>query len=90
MGGRSNGQGDVKAGGVSAATTTVTLKIGVTEDGVYKLTYDDITDAGLDLKGIDPRTIKISNLGTETPIYVGGEEDGKFDKGDYILFMGRQ
>lgn len=81
--------GDIKAGGVSTdGTTTVTLKIGVTEDGVYKLTYDDITDAGLALKGIDPRTIKISNLGTETPIYVGGEEDGKFDKSDYILFYG--
>ena len=81
--------GDIKAGGVSAdGTTTVTLKIGVAEDGVYKLTYDDITDAGLDLNGIDPRTIKISNLGTETPIYVGGDEDGKFDKSDYILFYG--
>src|SRR3972149_3565837 len=80
---------DIKAGGVSAdGTTTVTLKIGVTEDGVYKLTYDDITDAGLALNGIDPRTIKISNRGTETPIYVGGEEDGKFDKSDYILFYG--
>ncbi len=80
---------DIKAGGVSAdGTATVTLKIGVAEDGVYKLTYDDITDAGLDLNGIDPRTIKISNLGTETPIYVGSEEDGKFDKSDSILFYG--
>lgn len=81
--------GDINAGGVGAdGTTTVTLKIGVTEDGVYKLTYDDITDAGLDLKDVDPRTIKISNRGTETPIYVDGEEDGKFNKSDYILFYG--
>lgn len=45
MGGEKQRSGNIKAGGVSAdGTTTVTLKIGVTEDGVYKLTYDDITD----------------------------------------------
>ena len=65
-----------------------TLKIGVQEDGIYKLTYADITNGGFSLSNVDPRTIRISNRGTEIPIYVFGEEDGVFDTTDYILFFG--
>jgi hypothetical protein len=60
----------------------------VTEDGLYELTYDDLTDAGLDLDEVDPRTIKLSNRGAEIPICVEGEDDGKFDAGDTLLFYG--
>lgn len=72
------------AGIASAAT----VKIGVTEDGLYELTYNDLVGAGLDLNGVDPRTIKISNLGTEVPIYVHGESDGMFNTDDTVLFYG--
>ncbi|MBI2471529.1 MAG: hypothetical protein HYV59_09850 [Planctomycetes bacterium] len=64
------------------------LKISVTENGIYKITYDDLTSAGLDLSGIDPSTISMSNRGTDTPIHVYGEADGKFDTSDYVLFYG--
>jgi hypothetical protein len=70
------------------SSSTDTLKIGVTEDGLYQLTRSDLTGAGFDLSGIDPRTIKISNRGTEIPIYVEGESDGAFDSTDTILFYG--
>lgn len=72
---------------VSTADSTPTLKIGVTEDGLYELTYGDLTGAGLDLSGVDPRTIKLSNQGSEIPIYVRGEGDGVFTT-DSILFYG--
>ncbi|MFO0793489.1 MAG: C25 family cysteine peptidase [Candidatus Brocadiaceae bacterium] len=65
-----------------------TLKIGVQEDGIYKLTYTDITNGGFSLTNVDPSTIRITNHGTEIPIYVFGEEDGVFDTTDYILFFG--
>lgn len=71
-----------------SGTATATLKIGVTEDGIYKLTYNDITDAGLKLSDVDPRKIKVKNRGTEIPVYMQGEDDGVFDKTDYILFYG--
>ncbi|ETX00596.1 MAG: hypothetical protein ETSY2_38755 [Candidatus Entotheonella gemina] len=64
------------------------LKIGVTEDGLYELTYHDLTDAGFDLSHIDPRTIKISHRGAEIPIEVSGEDDGRFDPADSVLFYG--
>jgi hypothetical protein len=78
------------AGGtvVTASSLTPTLKIGVTEAGLYELTYGDLTSAGLDLSGVDPRTIKISHRGTEVPIHVPGEGDGAFDPTDRVLFYG--
>jgi len=74
---------------VSATSSpTPTLKIGVTEDGLHELTSADLTGAGLDLSGVDPRTIKVSNQGAEVAILVTGEEDGVFDSGDTVLFYG--
>jgi len=73
---------------VAAGSPTTSLKIGVTEDGLYELTYGDLTGAGLDLSGVDPRTIKISHRGTEVPVFVQGEGDGVFDATDYVLFYG--
>lgn len=73
---------------VTTSSLTPTLKIGVTEDGLYELTYSDLIGAGLDLNGLDPRTLKISCRGVETPIYVPGEDDGVFDPTDIILFYG--
>ena len=67
---------------------TPALKIGLTEDGLYVLTADDLIGAGFDLTGVDPRTITLSNRGVEVPISVYGEEDGVFDPMDYILFYG--
>lgn len=65
------------------------LKIGVEEDGLYRLDYAQLQDAGLDLAGIDPRTIKITRRNREIPIYVHGEEDGAFDAEDYVEFYGQ-
>ncbi len=75
------------------------------EEGIYKITRDMLSDMGIDADNVDPRTIKIYNNGgyilpwkvsaprpfglTENAILVKGEEDGRFDAGDYILFYGR-
>jgi len=64
------------------------LKIGVTADGLYRLTYGDLTGAGFGLSGVDPRTLTLRNRGVEIPIYVVGEDDGRFDPGDVLLFYG--
>ena len=79
-------------------------KIGLPETGIYKLTYSDLNTLGLDLSSLDPRNLRIYHNGggvlpelnaearhddlVEIPIYVYGEEDGRFDQGDYILFYG--
>ena len=79
-------------------------KIGLPETGIYKLTYSDLNSLGLDLSSLDPRNLRIYHNGggvlpelnaearhddlVEIPIYVYGEEDGRFDQSDYILFYG--
>ncbi len=80
-------------------------KFPVSEEGIYKITRSKLAEYGIDPASVDPRTIKIYNNGgymlprkqsadvptdlVENAIFVKGEEDGKFDEGDYILFYGR-
>lgn len=80
-------------------------KIEVRETGMYKIDKGFLQNAGINVDGIDPRTIKIyGNGGREIPfnnsipfptdlvenrIMVAGEDDGVFNDGDYIVFYGR-
>lgn len=78
-------------------------KIAIKESGIYKLSADFIrTQLGINLTGVDPRTIKIYGNGggmlptyteaervddlAENSILVVGEADGTFDANDFILF----
>jgi len=53
------------------------------------LTYQDLITATIPVTTTDPRTFKMYNFGQEIAIQVLGEEDGKFDPGDAIVFYGR-
>ena len=64
------------------------VKIGVAQDGVYRFDYDDLSQLGVSLNGVNPRTLKLFNKGELIPIYVYGENDGRFDPGDFIEFAG--
>lgn len=75
------------------------------EEGMYKITREMLSSYGIDPNTVDPKTIKVYNNGgkvlpenaltarpidlVENAIWVIGEEDGKFDDSDYILFYGR-
>lgn len=79
-----------------------TLKIGVTQPGVYRLDAGFLRKAGLDPARLDPRTLRLFGNGggmlpqanaaprpvdlTENAVFVAGENDGRFDDGDYLLF----
>ncbi|MGB9721212.1 MAG: C25 family cysteine peptidase [bacterium] len=85
-------------------STGVWFKIEVAEEGLYKITYDELKRAGIDPKQFDPRSLKIYNTAfellpksvlqefpdslIEIPIYVDGEDDYVFNKQDYIVFYG--
>jgi len=74
------------------------------KEGIYKIYRNQLTQLGIDPNMVDPRTIKIFNNGVdildesmsssynvgleEIAIKIVGEEDGKFDESDYILFYG--
>ncbi|MDJ1471488.1 putative type IX secretion system sortase PorU2 [Xanthocytophaga flava] len=64
-------------------------KIPVTQQGIYRLTYQDLTQAGLPLTTIDPRRIQIFHRGVEQSIFVSGESDAFFDEADYVEFYGK-
>lgn len=79
-------------------------KLGVTQTGVYKITYQDLKSWGIDPDEIDPRTLSLHGSGggmlpelnssntfddlPQVAIRVVGEEDGTFDPTDFILFFG--
>ncbi len=64
------------------------LKIGVARDGIYRISKSDLVNYGVAVDQIDPKTFKLFLRGKEQPIYVYGENDGRFDAGDYVEFFG--
>ncbi|MFO7446925.1 MAG: C25 family cysteine peptidase, partial [Ignavibacteriaceae bacterium] len=64
------------------------LKLGVAQDAIYRLNYNDLVSAGVPVNSIDPRTFSLINTGNEIPVYVSGEEDGQFNESDFIEFAG--
>jgi len=64
------------------------LKLSVIDDGIYRITSTDFTNAGISTSTIDPRTVKVYNKGVQIPIFFQGESDLKFDASDYFDFYG--
>ncbi len=65
------------------------FKIFVDDTGLYQLTYDDLSAAGLPVDELDPRTFQLFEAGREIAVQVTGEVDGSFDAGDSLLFFGQ-
>jgi hypothetical protein len=79
-------------------------KMSVNATGIYRITSDNLKSMGIDVSSLNPRNIRIYGNGggmlpeanatpriddlREIAIQVVGEEDGKFDPADYILFYG--
>ncbi|MBN4049699.1 type IX secretion system sortase PorU [Bacteroidales bacterium AH-315-N07] len=86
----------------SVLSTGNWYKIGILNNGVYKLTYSYLSNLGVNISAIDPKNLRIYGNGggmlpqsnsefryddlVENAIYVSGEEDSKFNQSDYILF----
>ncbi|GAL87621.1 hypothetical protein MYP_4851 [Sporocytophaga myxococcoides] len=79
-------------------------KLSISNSGIFKIDYNFLSNLGLNPSSINPKQIKIFGNGggmlpqknnapryddlVENAIYVSGEDDGKFDQGDFILFYG--
>ncbi|TAH42039.1 MAG: type IX secretion system sortase PorU [Bacteroidetes bacterium] len=79
-------------------------KLGVVQNGVHKISYQQLKDMGVDVDNIDPRSIRLYGNGggqlpyannvpraddlLENAIQVSGENDGVFNSTDFILFYG--
>jgi len=65
-------------------------KIPTKTDGVYRLSYTTLSASGINVGNIDPRNIRVYHRGQEVAVYVHGQEDGRFDSGDYVEFVGER
>jgi len=63
-------------------------KIYVSQEGLYKITYQDLVQAGVSPLSIEPRYLRLRNKGHDVPMFVFGETDGRLDPQDYIEFYG--
>jgi len=79
-------------------------KIATTQNGIHRIDYNGLKNMGINPDLIDPRKIKFYGNGAgmlptpnsafryddlnEVSIQVKGEEDGKFNSNDFILFFG--
>ncbi|HPE34422.1 MAG TPA: type IX secretion system sortase PorU [Bacteroidales bacterium] len=77
----------------------------ITKNGVYKLTYEELTGAGMNLTGINSGQLRIYGNGgemlperngdfryddlQENAIHVEDGGDGTFDPGDFLIFYGQ-
>lgn len=66
------------------------LEIVVDKDGIYRLGYQELQAAGLDLSRLNPKNLSLYCQGEEIAIHIEGEGDEHFDPGDYIIFYGQQ
>ncbi|MCM8780514.1 MAG: C25 family cysteine peptidase, partial [Candidatus Omnitrophica bacterium] len=66
------------------------LKIELDHEGLYRITSQDLINAGWNISELNPRSLAIFNQGREIPIYVSGEDDNIFDTGDFIEFYGQK
>jgi hypothetical protein len=67
-------------------------RIIIDEDGLYRVGFFELLDGGLpqEFFSADPRTYRIFNKGRELPILVRGENDGRFNRDDFIEFFGER
>jgi hypothetical protein len=77
-------------------------KVAVANTGVHKLTYQELSELGINVGAVNPKNLRIYGNGggmlpenvnsfryddlQENAIFVSGEDDGIFDATDYILF----
>ena len=63
------------------------LKITTNKEGIYRVTGKDLQDSGTVLEKINPRTLRLYNLGREVPIWVSNSNRKTFENGDAITFF---
>ena len=69
------------------------VKIQVVEDGVYRVTGEELSPAlppNTTLDDIAPGTLRLLENGSEIPMHVTGASDGTFDADDALRFVGQR
>lgn len=72
-------------------STAPWVKVTANADGLYRITYANLQDAGVApavLNSLNPRTFRLLDAGQEQHIHVVGEGDNVFHPADSIVFYG--
>jgi hypothetical protein len=74
-----------------AASTPITLpspcwRIGITADGLYRLSYETMDGAGVPVTGTDPADFHLLWRGQEVALQAVGDGDATFEPGESFLF----
>jgi hypothetical protein len=89
----------------SVLATGEWYKIAVFNDGIFKLTYNILSDLGIDINNVNSSDFKLYGSGgkalpalnsiyrpddlIQNAVYVEDGLDGSFDRNDYVLFYGQ-
>ena len=67
-------------------------RISITEDGLYRLTYETLAAAGLPVATLDPVNLQLSNQGREAALFVANTDgdEHRFSPGEYLAFYGQK
>jgi len=68
----------------------VIFKIIVEETGLYKVTYDELAEAGFPVSGVNSQNLALFNKGKETPLFINGVENGSLGQNAYLEFWGEK
>jgi len=63
-------------------------KIAVVSKGIHRVTFTDLSKAGVPVGDINPKYLQLFKNGEEQYIYVSGESDQVFNGNDYFEFYG--
>ena len=65
------------------------FKFPIVEEGIYRIDFNTLQNAGFPISSIDPRNIQIFTKENEIPIFIKGSSDGVFNSSDYIEFYAK-
>ncbi len=65
------------------------IKVFVDVDGLFRIDPVWLQEREIDPANLDPRTLQLFYRGEEQAVHVFGQEDGRFDPGDFLIFHGR-
>ncbi len=84
------GKSSAAAPSLSAGLPKERLVIKTTGARIEVLDYATLLKSGAPLSKIDPRKMHLYQNGAEVPLYIEGENDGRWNPGDYLEFIGKR
>jgi hypothetical protein len=78
-----------RAAGVSPAAAPA-FRIVLTDEGVYRVSYEDLVAAGVENTSLSARRMGLFNRGVAVPLFVRDGGDGRFGAGDWLEFLGER